>query len=101
VALHTALQPQGLQTLAVAMQSDPPAAVALFAEHRRLPFGVLIDNTGAVAHGFGDVAVTPTSIVLDHQGRIVLRVVGKLADGTLHSVLSRLLAAPATAHPAA
>ena len=97
VALHMALRPQGLQTLAVAMQHDPPAAVAQFAESRRLPFDVLIDNTGAVAHGFGDVAVTPTSIVLDRRGRVALHVIGKLADSNLQRVLSRLLAVPAGA----
>jgi len=96
-ALHGALHPRGLQTLAVAMAHDPPAAVAQFAESRRLPFGVVIDNTGAIASGFGDVNATPTTIVLDRQGRIVLRSVGKPAVKTLRTLLDRLLAQPAGA----
>ena len=96
VALHTALQPRGLHMLAVAMQYDPPAVVSQFALSRGLPFGVVIDNTGAIAHGFGDVAVTPTTILLDRQGRIARRVVGKRADGELHRMVEQLLAAPSS-----
>jgi peroxiredoxin len=46
---------RGYEILAVAMQHDPPALVARFAETKALPFGVVIDNTGAVARAFGDV----------------------------------------------
>ncbi len=97
VALHQALRARGLQTLAVAMAHDPPAAVAQFAESRRLPFKVVIDNTGAIARGFGDVTATPTTVVLDRQGQVALRSEGKLADDTLRHTLSALLAAPAGA----
>jgi peroxiredoxin len=79
------------------MSYDPPAAVAQFAESRRLPFGVVIDNTGAIARGFGDVSATPTTVVLDRQGRIAARAAGKLADDSLRAVLAGLLAPPAGA----
>lgn len=95
VAMHAALQARGLHMLAVAMQHDPPAAVWHFAQNRGLPFGVVIDNTGAIARGFGDVSVTPTSILVNRQGRVARRVVGKLADGALQSMIEQLLAAPA------
>ena len=96
VATHREFAARGLQTLAVAMQYDAPAAVSHFAQTRQLPFGVVIDNTGAIAHGFGDVAVTPTTILLDRQGRIARRVVGKRADGELHRMVEQLLAAPSS-----
>jgi len=41
--------PAGFETLAVSMAYDPPFAVANFAQSRRLPFGVVIDNTGEIA----------------------------------------------------
>jgi thiol-disulfide isomerase/thioredoxin len=47
VATHDKFKARGLDTLAVAMSYDPPAFVAKFAETRKLPFGVAIDNTGA------------------------------------------------------
>ena len=36
------MEARGFDTLAVAMQYDPPAHVANYAETRRLPFGVVI-----------------------------------------------------------
>ena len=94
VAVHEALRASGLQTLAIAMSYDPPAAVAQFAESRKLPFGVVIDNTGTLARGFGDVTATPTTVVLDRQGQVALRSVGKLDDDTLRATLAQLLALP-------
>ena len=92
VATHHQFAPRGLQTLAVAMQHDPPAAVSHFAQTRQLPFGVVIDNTGAVARAFGDVRITPTRIVIDKRGAVALRSVGEADLPRLHALLARLLA---------
>ena len=62
---------QGFETIAVAMSYDPPSYVVNFAQTRQLPFKVAIDNTGAVARDWGDVRLTPTTYVVDKQGRIV------------------------------
>ena len=85
-------QPRGLRTLAVAMQYDPPASVAHFAETRALPFGVVIDNTGVVAREFGDVKLTPTTVLLDRRGAIARRWVGAPEPEALHALVERLLA---------
>jgi peroxiredoxin len=66
--------------------------VAHFAVSRQLPFGVVIDNTGAIARGFGDVRITPTTFVLDKQGRIARRYVGEPDFGQLQELLNQLLA---------
>ena len=66
----------GFKTLAVAMRYDPPVRVADFAQHHQLPFGVVIDNTGDIAAGFGNVEVTPTSFLIDKRGHIARRFVG-------------------------
>jgi peroxiredoxin len=44
-----------------------PATVVNFAQTRKLPFKVAIDNTGAVAKAWGDVQLTPTTYVVDKQ----------------------------------
>jgi peroxiredoxin len=92
VALHRAHQGRGLQTLAVAMHYDPPARVAGYAAARDLPFPVVIDNTGEIARRFGPVAGTPTTVLIDRQGRIVQRHVGALDFTQLRARLDRLLA---------
>ena len=55
IATYQKYQSQGFDTVAVAMQYDPPSYVVNFAETRKLPFKVAIDNTGAVAQAWGDV----------------------------------------------
>lgn len=93
VALHRRLGGRGLETLAIAMRHDPPASVAAFAESQRLPFPVVIDNTGAIASAFGAVAVTPTTVVIDRQGRVAHRFVGMADFPELDALLDRLLSA--------
>lgn len=93
VATHEKFKSRGFETLAVAMSYDPPAFVANFAESRKLPFGVVIDNTGAIARGFGDVRLTPTTFVLDKRGAIVRRYVGPPDFDALHRQLDQLLQA--------
>lgn len=83
---------RGFETLAVAMSYDPPAYVANFAQSRALPFGVVIDNTGAIALGFGDVRLTPTTFVIDKRGGVVKRYVGAPDFKELHALIERLLA---------
>lgn len=91
VATHQRFGPQGLHTLAVAVRYDPPALVADFALSRRLPFGVVIDNTGAIAKAFPGVQATPTTFVIDKQGAIVKRIVGAPDFLELHLLVGKLL----------
>ena len=71
VATYDKYKSRGYDTLAVAMSYDPPAYVVNYTETRKLPFQVAIDNTGAVAKAWGDVALTPTTFVVNKKGEIV------------------------------
>ncbi len=95
MATHEKYQARGYQTLAVAMSYDPPAYVVNFAQSRKLPFDVAIDNTGAVAKAWGDVQLTPTTFIVDKRGEIVKRYVGAPDFAELHQLIEKLLAAPA------
>jgi len=92
VATHRKFQPRGYETLAVAMSYDPPAYVANFAQSRQLPFGVVIDNTGAIAKAYGDIRLTPTTFLIDKKGAIVKRYVGEPDFAALHGLVEKLLA---------
>jgi len=92
VATHEKYKARGYETLAVAMSYDPPAYVINFAETRKLPFGVAIDNTGAIAKSFGQVQLTPTSVLIDKHGQIVKRYVGEPDFVALHRLVEKLLA---------
>lgn len=95
VATYQKFQGQGLETLAVAMEYDPPAYVMQFAQTRQLPFRVAIDHSGDLAKGFGQVQLTPTTFVVNKKGEIVKRYVGEPDFAALHSLLAQLLAEPA------
>ena len=92
VATHGKFKDRGFDTLAVAMSYDPPAFVAKFAETRKLPFGVAIDNTGSVANAFGPVQMTPTTLLINKRGEIVKRYVGEPDFAALHGLIEKLLA---------
>ena len=82
--------PQGFETLAVSMSWDAPALVSNFAQSRALPFPVVIDNTGEIAHRFGGVQYTPTSLLINKRGEIVRRWVGKTDFAELAPLIARL-----------
>ena len=92
IATYEKYKGRGYDTLAVAMSYDPPSYVVNYAQTRKLPFKVAIDNTGAVAKSWGDVQLTPTSYVVNKRGEIVKRYVGEPDFAELHKLIEKLLA---------
>ena len=92
IATYEKYQGRGYDTLAVAMSYDPPSYVVNYAQTRKLPFKVAIDNTGAVAKSWGDVQLTPTTFIVNKRGEIVKRYVGEPDFAELHKLIEKLLA---------
>ena len=92
IATHQKFNSRGFDTIAVAMSYDPPSYVVNFAETRKLPFKVAIDNTGKVAQAWGDVKLTPTTYIVNKQGQIVKKYVGAPNFDELHKLIEKLLA---------
>ncbi len=84
---------QGLEFVAVAMSYDPPNYVLNYAQTRSLPFKVALDTKGELALAFGDVKMTPTTYVIDKQGKIIKRYLGEPDWTALHKLLEAELAA--------
>jgi peroxiredoxin len=93
ISTYDKFKAKGFDTVAVAMSYDPPAYVVNYAETRKLPFKVAIDNTGAVAKAWGEVKLTPTTYIVDKQGKIVKRYVGEPDFAELHQLINKLLTA--------
>jgi peroxiredoxin len=91
-ATHARYRRRGYETLAVSMRHDAPASVIAYAQSRGLPFGVAIDNTGEIAARFGNVLLTPTSVLLDKRGRIAERYLGEPDFSALARRIEALLA---------
>jgi len=91
VALYEELAPRGLDLVGVAMPYDPPNRVLEWAESRALPYPVALDLDGAVALAFGPVRVTPTTVLIDAEGRIRWTRLGRLDMTELREELLALL----------
>jgi peroxiredoxin len=92
VETYNKYKAQGLEFVAVAMQYDRADYVLNFAQTRQLPFKVALDVKGEAAKAYGDVAMTPTTFVLDKQGKILKRYVGKPEFAELHKLLETAIA---------
>ncbi len=91
VATYNKFHAQGFETIAVAMRHDPPNYVLAYVAQNKLPFKVALDPMGELARAFGDVKLTPTTFIIDRQGRIIKRIVGELDFADLHAVLEEKL----------
>jgi thiol-disulfide isomerase/thioredoxin len=89
VETHKKFAARGLETLAVAVHKDDPARVAQFA--KALPFNVTFDRSGELSRQFGNVRVTPSSFLIDKQGRVLRRYVGQPDWSELHDLVERAL----------
>ena len=90
-AVHQEFQARGYQTIAVAMSYDRPDYIASFVRDRGLPFLVIHDQDGAWAKAYGDVAVTPTTFLVDRDGKIIKRYVGEPNFSELRKIIAREL----------
>lgn len=91
VETYNKYKSQGLEFVAVAMKDDPPNYVVNYAETRQLPFKVALDVAGDAAKAYGNVAMTPTTFVIDKDGKILKRYVGQPEFPALHKLLEKAL----------
>ena len=69
---------QNFEVIAVAMFYDPPNRVLSFAKANNLPFPIVLDIEKKIMNNFNDVKLTPTSILIDHKGKIVNTIIGEI-----------------------
>ena len=76
VEAHRRFSARGYETIAVAVR-DQPARVAEFASRQALPYRIVMDLDGSIARAFGNIRVTPTTFLIDRNGRVLRRYVGE------------------------
>lgn len=92
VETYRKFQSREFDMVAVAMRYDPPNYVIRYTEKNALPFKVALDPMGELAKAFGDVKLTPTTLVIDKRGNIVTRIIGEPDFGALESLIEMKLA---------
>ena len=95
VELYEELGNSRFELIGVAMSYDPPNRVLELSAERQLPYPIALDLDGALAAAFGDVMLTPTSFLIDPQGRIIRHKIGEMDMGELRREIEDLLHAPA------
>ena len=89
--IYNQFKGQGLQIIAVSMSYDPPNQVLNFTQKNKIPFPVVLDIDGQIARSFEDIRLTPTSILIDKNGKIIDKVIGELDFNKLNVLLKKHL----------
>lgn len=86
IRLYQDYRMRGLEMVAVAMSYDPEPKVRAYMADQALPFPVVSDADGELA-GKLEVHATPTSFLIDREGRIVQHTIGLLDFASLRKLL--------------
>ena len=82
---------QNFELIAVSMFYDPPSHVLSFSKNNSLPFPVVLDIEKKIAAQFNNVTLTPTSFLIDHQGKIINRITGEINFDEFDSLLQKAI----------
>ena len=89
--LYQEFQPKGLEIIGVAMAYDPAEQVRHLVQQRQIPYPVILDTQGSIAREFDGVRLTPTSVLISPEGRIVEYRLGLLDMAKVRQTLKRWL----------
>lgn len=80
---------KGLQTLGIALSSDP-TQIRFLVKQLGLEYPVLIGNN-QVSDAYGGITVVPTTLIIDKQSNVVQRIEGLRKKGTFKKLIAPLL----------
>lgn len=91
IELYRELHPRGLELIGVAMSYDPAEQVRAMAQQRQIPYPIILDSRGQIAREFDNVRLTPTTVLISPDGRIVQYRLGPLDLPKLRETINALL----------
>lgn len=81
-----------VDVIAVAMPYDTDAGISEFSEKYNVTYHMAHDVDGIIASAFPEVRFTPTTFLLDSNGKIIWRHTGKIrADEVNHEIMTAAL----------
>lgn len=99
--MYRKLAPRGFKLIGVAMYYDPPSQVRAMRKARDISYPIALDSNGDISKAFGNVRLTPTSFLIDAQGRIVYQKLGNLNIAQLRVRIEKLLGSDTASSAAA
>lgn len=91
IELYRELNPKGLEIIGVAMVYDPPEQVRMLARQRQIPYPIVLDTQAQIAREFDNVRLTPTTVLISPEGRIVHYRLGLLDLPKLRETIQGML----------
>ena len=91
IKLYQQYHPHGLKMIAITMYYDPPSHVVAMTNALQLPYPVALDLSGVHAKAFGNVALTPTTFLIDKNGKVNFSVTGLFDEQDLSKRIHALL----------
>ena len=90
--LHSRYAARGLQVIGVAMSYDPEAQVRALRDRLKVPYPLALDKEGLVSAAMGTVRLTPTTFLLDAQGKVVYQKIGIFDLNKVNELIEGMLA---------
>ena len=88
VELHDALHPHGLRVVGVSLDTEEPAVVRQYVERFGITYPIVLGDR-QVAQAYGGVWALPMTFLIDADGAITRRIVGRMP---MHETLPEILA---------
>lgn len=90
-AARSRLNNKQLDVIAVAMPYDDAQEIAQLKVSEEIQYTLAHDTDGSISAAFPNVRFTPTTFLIDADGRIVWRHVGRLSNASLNDEIDTLL----------
>lgn len=91
IELYHALAPAGFEIIGVAMAYDPPSQVVEMTTRKQIPYPIALDIDSSIADAFGNVMLTPTSFLIDPDGKIIQHKIGEMNMEKLNLQIRKLI----------
>ncbi len=89
--LHKTYAARGLNVIGVAMSYDPEAQVRALRDRMAIPYPIALDRDGAVSEAMGKVRLTPTTFLIDPQGKVVYQKIGIFDPAKVKGLIEGML----------
>jgi peroxiredoxin len=78
IELYNELHSKGLEIIGIAMPDDRPDYVMEMVKRKKIPYLIAFDLKGEAVNAFGKVSLTPTTFLIDDNGKIVKKKIGEM-----------------------
>jgi peroxiredoxin len=91
ISLYNDYHQRGLELFAIAMHYDRPNYVVNTRKTYQIPYDIVLDLQGQLATAFGDISLTPTTLLINSSGEIIYQNIGTFDLQAMQVLIESLL----------